>query len=57
MTLDELLTQLMKIKETFPDSGKYKVMLYNEEMSFENHGRIESHTIKKVLNYDEVVIK
>ena len=57
MTLDELLTQLMKIKETFPDSGKYKVMLYNTGRTFEHHGRFESHTIKKVLNHDELVIK
>ena len=27
MTLDELLTQLMKIKEVYPDSGSFRISL------------------------------
>ena len=31
MTLDELIKQLNKIKEIYPDSGKWIVFTHNEE--------------------------
>ena len=57
MTLDELLQQLMKIKEIYPDSGKFLVNRQADK-SPENE-YFEIVHIKKVMieSNNEVVIK
>jgi hypothetical protein len=63
MTLDELLNQLMRIKECYTDSGKFKIVGYDRELLEQTLGesnldrKYELKIVKKIELKDEVVIK
>jgi len=42
MILDELVKQLMKIKEFYPDSGKFQVLIEENETGFNYKIELES---------------
>lgn len=50
MTIDELLQQLMKIKEVYPDSGKFLVKTYNS-----NGELLPIERLMKLYNTDMIV--
>lgn len=61
MTIDELLQQLMKIKECYPDSGSFVVFGHcgeyeGQTIDGRRDGCYRLTTINKTNNRDEVVI-
>jgi hypothetical protein len=53
MTVDELLRELMKIKEAYPDSGKFLVKF----IDYEYNDYLDIDKIRKLEAQEVVIIK
>lgn len=55
MTLDELLQQLTKIKECYPDSGKF--LIYIPDCENRPDYNIKAEKVTKLINGNSIVIE
>lgn len=55
MTLDELLTQLMKIKEVYPDSGSFVIYVPDCENGIDFN--VKAEKVMKLTNGNSIVIE
>lgn len=53
LTVDDLLRELMKIKEIYPNGGNFKVYHWNDEWSDE----VETTKVIKNPDSDEILIR